>query len=43
MRYDLAQLADFAGGSLMCVIGVLMALFERTRSVSVAIYYRVHQ
>ena len=28
------QLADFAGGSLTCVIGILMALFERTRSVS---------
>ena len=23
------QLADFAGGSLTCVIGILMALFER--------------
>ena len=26
------QLADFAGGSFSCVIGILMALFERTRS-----------
>ena len=28
------QLADFAGGSLLCVMGVLMALLERIRSVS---------
>lgn len=27
-------LADFAGGSFCCVIGILMALFERTKSVS---------
>ncbi|KAI8987615.1 CoA-transferase family III domain-containing protein [Mycotypha africana] len=26
------MLADFAGGGLMCVMGILMALFERTRS-----------
>ena len=26
------QLADFAGGSFSCVIGILMALFERARS-----------
>ena len=26
------QLADFAGGSFSCIIGILMALFERTRS-----------
>ncbi|XP_025243594.1 alpha-methylacyl-CoA racemase isoform X1 [Theropithecus gelada] len=25
-------LADFAGGGLMCVLGIMMALFERTRS-----------
>ncbi|XP_076973045.1 alpha-methylacyl-CoA racemase [Tamandua tetradactyla] len=25
-------LADFAGGSLMCTLGIIMALFERTRS-----------
>lgn len=28
------QLADFAGGSLTCVIGILIALFERLTSVS---------
>ena len=27
------QLADFSGGSLICVIGILMALFERQYSV----------
>ena len=32
---SLTQLADFAGGSLTCVIGILMALFERFQSVSV--------
>lgn len=25
-------LADFGGGSLMCALGIMMALFERTRS-----------
>lgn len=25
-------LADFGGGGLMCTLGILMALFERTRS-----------
>jgi alpha-methylacyl-CoA racemase len=25
-------LADFAGGGLMCALGIVMALFERTRS-----------
>lgn len=25
-------LADFGGGGLMCALGILMALFERTRS-----------
>ena len=25
-------MADFAGGGLMCAFGILMALFERTRS-----------
>lgn len=25
-------LADFAGGGLMCSLGIAMALFERTRS-----------
>ena len=37
------QLADFAGGSFTCVMGILMALFERERSVSmlaiVCVYY----
>ena len=33
---SLTQLADFAGGSLTCVIGILMALFERFQSVSVS-------
>ena len=28
------KVADFAGGSLTCVIGILMALFERSQSVS---------
>lgn len=25
-------LADFGGGALICTLGILMALFERTRS-----------
>ena len=25
-------LADFAGGSVMCVVGILLALLERSRS-----------
>ena len=25
-------LADFSGGGLMCTMGIIMALFERTRS-----------
>lgn len=25
-------LADFGGGGLMCALGIVMALFERTRS-----------
>lgn len=25
-------MGDFAGGSLMCAFGILLALFERTRS-----------
>lgn len=25
-------LADFGGGGLMCTLGIVMALFERTRS-----------
>ena len=28
------QLADFASGSMMCVVGILMALHERFTSVS---------
>uniref|UniRef100_A0A8C0WHK5 Alpha-methylacyl-CoA racemase n=1 Tax=Castor canadensis TaxID=51338 RepID=A0A8C0WHK5_CASCN len=30
--YPLNLLADFAGGGLMCALGIVMALFERTRS-----------
>ncbi|TBU32493.1 CoA-transferase family III [Dichomitus squalens] len=31
-EFPLNLLADFAGGALMCVVGILLALFERTRS-----------
>ena len=29
--FPLNLVADFAGGALMCVIGILLALFERGR------------
>lgn len=31
-RPPLNLLADFSGGSLVCALGIMMALFERTRS-----------
>ena len=31
-EFPLNLLADFAGGGLMCAMGILMALIERTRS-----------
>ena len=30
--FPLNLLADFAGGGLMCALGITMALFERSRS-----------
>lgn len=30
--FPLNIVADFAGGGMMCVLGILLALFERTKS-----------
>jgi len=35
------QLADFSGGSLICVIGILMALLERQNSVRNTVYREI--